>query len=626
MCGIAGLIDPHHAGTAIVQSMLERLRHRGPDGENVVELSGHATFGHRRLAIVGLGETGRQPMRHGTLVITYNGEIYNHAELRSRLEREGLCRTWHGSSDTEVLLAAIAAWGLETTLRRADGMFAFALWDEGDASLTLVRDRMGEKPLYFGWLGDAFAFASELTAFASLPGWHPRLDQGVAVDFLRHGFVSGSPSLVKGIYRLPPGTIMRLSPADMTTRPVDAAALDRMQRTYWRLSDVATEEAPSPEPIVRPAEALESLLGQAVRSRMTADVPVGAFLSGGVDSSLVTALMQASSPVQVHTFCIGFTDARFDESAHARAVARHLGTEHTEFRVRAQDALEVACELPLLLDEPIADASQIPTLLLARMARSKVTVALSGDGADELFAGYGRYRAIVDMWGQVGGLPVRPRRWMTGALHGFAGKSGVGGRAARWASRAEAVSLGTMRKAFVGADTRFHLKGDAGRSSTVRGLSPQRQVMLADQQDFLPDDILQKVDRATMRYGLESRTPFLDHRVVSFSWKLPDQALPLNAPSKPLLRAILRRYVPDDLIDRPKQGFDVPMCDWLRGPLSAWTNAAIGAPCLDAIEGVDAQHVRRMWRDHSTGRADFSRELWPVALLTAWMQAHGVDP
>lgn len=624
MCGIAGLIAPSLDGPLVVRGMLDRMRHRGPDGEGVTALGDGATFGHLRLAVVGLGEGGGQPMHLNGRTITYNGEIYNHRQLRDRLEREGSAPAWRGRSDTETLLAAIAAWGLEETLAVVDGMFAFALWDERDHSLVLVRDRMGEKPLYFGWIGQAFVFASELNAMSAVPGWRPRLEPSAADTFLRHGFVIGMPSLVQGIHRLPPGTLLRVT-ADARHTVPEPSEPERLLRNYWQIDEIAQSGMSHSIATQDAARELETLLLRSVSDRMTAEVPIGAFLSGGVDSSLVTALMQSVSDKPIHSFSIGFDDPRLDESAYARAVAEHLGTEHTEFRVRADDALEVATSLPFWLDEPIADASQLPMILLARLARTKVTVALSGDGADELFAGYGRYKAIHDTWSHVGGYPLAPRRFAARLTRGLVGRPGLSGRGARWTARTANPTLDAMRLAYIGSESRLHLRPPGTRyKKRDNRLSQLRQIMLADQQDFLPDDILQKVDRATMRYALESRTPFLDHRVVSFSWRLTDDALPLTGPSKPLLRSILRRYVPDALINRPKQGFDPPMRDWLSGPLASWIDAALRLPQVEDIQGLDAARVQLMWKRHRERRADFSRELWPVALLASWMDAHGV--
>ncbi|MEX1828653.1 asparagine synthase (glutamine-hydrolyzing) [Luteibacter sp. CQ10] len=626
MCGIAGLIDPSGFGTDTVERMLNRLRHRGPDGEGILALPGGVTLGHRRLAILGRGETGSQPMRYGPWVVTYNGEIYNHLKLRSSLlkERNDL-PAWRGASDTETLLAAISTWGLETTLKKIDGMFAFALWNDDERSLTLVRDRMGEKPLYFGWIEGRFAFASELTAFAPIPGWHPTLNEMATDTFLRHGFVAGEQSLVNGVYRLPPGAFMRLSEAQFR-QSSPHPPLSRMQRRYWSLEDVAAVGLRSPIKASDASDELESLLLRSVADRTLAEVPVGAFLSGGVDSSLVAALMQASSHNRVHTFSIGFDDTKLDESIHARAVAKHLGTEHTEFRATAADALEIASTLPSLLDEPIADASQLPTMLLARLASKKVTVALSGDGADELFAGYGRYGAIVGTWKRVVKWHPMARRGLTTVARVTSQRSGVVGRFSRWTARAAAPSLEQMRMAFIGGGNHAHLGWRDQRTNVTKGgLSPIRRIMLADQSDFLPDDILQKVDRATMRFGLESRSPFLDHRVVAFSWRLQDAALPLHFPQKPILRQLLRKYVPDHLMDRPKQGFDPPMRDWLRGPLAPWVDNALEKKRLEAIGNIDVRQVHDMWHSHRNGRIDATRELWPIAMLSMWSAANGIS-
>ncbi|HET6632008.1 MAG TPA: asparagine synthase (glutamine-hydrolyzing) [Rhodanobacteraceae bacterium] len=639
MCGIAGLLYRGDEALPAVTRMLDRLAHRGPDDAGTWhEPASGLTLGHRRLSIIDLSPAGHQPMASasGRLVLTYNGEIYNHAELRRTLDSGEAATEWRGHSDTEALLAACEAWGIEAALQRCNGMFAFAVWDTQTRTLTLARDRMGEKPLYFGWVAGRFAFASELKAFEPLPGWSPRMHAPAITSFLRTGYVHGSESAVAGIFRLPAGCLLRLSLAELQA-PRDWTWLSPRVTRYWSLSEVAANgEA---HPLTDAAEAtsrLESLLSDAVAMRMSADVPLGAFLSGGIDSSLITALMQAQSNQPVRSFSIGFHEQGFDEAAFARAVARHLGTRHTELYVDAPQAVELIPTLAHTFDEPFADFSQLPTLLVSRMTRQHVTVALSGDGGDELFAGYGRYFAILKLWRLLQPLPVAARRAAGFACHSaatlLAPVAGMGQsndslsfRCARLAERLAVPDLDVLRLAFIGsAGYARVLRGRAGTfvgsdTVTTRG-EALRRLMFGDQVDYLPDDILHKVDRAAMAHGLETRVPLLDHRVVELSWRFATLLLTQGGQGKQPLRRMLEKHVPRALFDRPKQGFAPPMDAWLRGPLREWAASRLTEHVLREMPMLDADAVLKLWHAHCNGRLNGAPLLWNVLMLADWRE------
>lgn len=638
MCGIAGLVDP--AGpTPALRGVLDRLAHRGPDDHGMwLDETGTLALGHRRLSIIDLSPAGHQPMTSasGRYVITYNGEIYNHAELRRGLELEGVSPAWRGHSDTETLIAGFDAFGIEETLRRANGMFALAVYDKVRRELTLARDRMGEKPLYFGWLGGRFAFASELSALRSVPGWAPRMDSSAVASFLLAGYVRGPQSAVQGIYRLPPATLIRFAIEDLA-QPRDWSWLSARLQPYWSLRDAALGGIAQPLDVdaQRAADGLESLLRDAVRMRMMSDVPLGAFLSGGIDSSLIAALMLSESSQPVRTYCIGFEEREFDEAPHARAVARHLGTEHTELYAGPSDALALVPRLAETLDEPFADQSQIPTLLLSSLARRHVTVALSGDGGDELFAGYGRYFAIVRLWQGLQQMPDLARR-SAAPLLGAMGRTlrpiaSIAGphqtiphRLERLSERLAAPDLDALRLSFISGGAAPKLLRNRHVQDLAYCLPPATmhdaltRLMFADQLDYLPDDILHKVDRASMAFGLETRVPLLDHRVVEFSWRLPSSLRATQHHGKLLLRQVLDRHVPASLLNRPKQGFSPPISIWLRGPLRDWAESLLSESALRDLPMLNSNNVRALWDAHGKQRMDAGQALWNVLMLADW--------
>ncbi|GHC99656.1 asparagine synthetase B [Pseudorhodoferax aquiterrae] len=649
MCGIAGLVrmgQGHGALADIARAMGDAVRHRGPDdGREWLDSEHGVALAHRRLAIIDLSAAGAQPMvsASGRYAMVFNGEIYDHLELRDALAAEAKAPAWRGHSDTESLLAAIEAWGLPQALQRASGMFAFALWDRHARNLQLVRDRMGEKPLYYGWAGRDFVFASELKALRAHPAFQGGIDRGSLCLLMRHNYIAGPRSIYQDVRKLQPGAILRLyggnRPGDLP-QPVP----------YWSLAQAIEQGRASPWQGA-PAEAidgLDRLLRGAVGRQMVADVPLGAFLSGGIDSSTVAALMQAQSSRPVKTFTIGFREPGYDEAGHALAVARHLGTEHTDLYVTPQDAIDVIPGLPKVYDEPFADPSQIPTWLVAQLARRHVTVSLSGDGGDELFGGYERYFLAQALWQRLQRVPEHLRAALARAvlalpvatlnrLFGLAGPL-LPARARRYQNPGDklhklAQLLASMRPETVyrqlvshwDAPDRLVLGGAQEPPTPLVGPMPAagsfiESMMALDSLSYLPDDILVKVDRAAMAHGLETRVPLLDHRVVEFAWRLPVSMKARPGHGKWVLRQVLARYVPERITDRPKMGFGVPIDAWLRGPLRPWAEALIDPVRLRREGFFDADAVHAKWREHLSGQRDWHYRLWNVLMFQAWWE------
>ena len=657
MCGIAGFWDVGHRlgaenGAAILRSMTRAIRYRGPDDEgHFQQPEVGVALGHRRLSIVDLSPTGHQPMASasGRYVIAFNGEVYNHKRLRPELQAAGA--SFRGHSDTEVMLAAIEHWGLEAALDRFIGMFAFALWDRETRSLTLVRDRLGIKPLFYGWVGSVFVFASELKAITAIPGFASPVNRDALCLQLRHNYVPAPHSIYQHIHKLMPGTLLGVDQA-LAQMPTDAQTLTARARVYWSARAVA-EAGVGDRLNLGDAEAvgeLDRVLRDAVALRMEADVPLGAFLSGGVDSSLVVALMQAQSARPVQTFSIGFHEADYDEAQHAKAVARHLGTDHHELYVTAQDALDVVPRLPSMFDEPFSDSSQIPTFLVSQLARRHVTVSLSGDGGDELFAGYNRYFLGSRLWHSMDRVPKLLRRGMASSLRQAPGlwsrllQLGMpllpaslrvkhpADKLDKLATLLETPSLDALYTNLVShwQQPAVLVLGAGGEPPTAL-TDPRRKASLADAVErmmftdllsYLPDDILTKVDRASMAVSLEARVPLLDHRVVELAWRLPMHQKIRGGQGKWLLRQVLHQYVPQALIERPKQGFGVPIEHWLRGPLRNWAEALLDERRLREEGFFDPAPIRRMWSDHVAGRVNEHYRLWDVLMFQAWLE-HG---
>lgn len=641
MCGIAGFVTgrPLDAGAgASLTAMTDAIAHRGPDddGQWIAAERGVA-LGHRRLAIIDLSPAGHQPMTSasGRYILVYNGEIYNYRDLRSQLEQHGHAPHWRGHSDTEVLLACVEAWGLRRTLEAANGMFALALWDRQDGVLTLARDRAGEKPLFYGWQGNTFLFASELKALTAYPGFERVINRDAAAAMMRFGYVPAPMCIWQGIHKLPPAHLLAVTPGHPAPCDPDC---------YWDLATIAATGADHPladTPAL--VDELDNLLRDAVRLRMEADVPLGAFLSGGVDSSMVTALMQAQSNRPVRTYSIGFGQSAFDESGYARAVADHLGTEHCELHVDLADVQATIPRLPEIWDEPFADSSQIPTHLVNALARREVTVALSGDGGDELFAGYNRHVLGARIWDASARLPGFMRRGVAAALtsttaSGLANAAGLGSRIAGLSERLPKIGavIGARHPADFYAQLVSQWRpgthpvlgaSDTGHAIAAPAFDDFRNAMLfMDMVTYLPDDILTKVDRAGMAVSLEGRIPFLDHRVMEFAWRVPMSAKIKDGRGKHILREVLYRYVPPTLIDRPKAGFAIPIGDWLVGPLRDWAEALID-PATLAEQGIlDPALIARTWRRFLRGEQALVPQLWCVLMFQAWLQVQAVRP
>ncbi len=600
--------------------MAATLAHRGPDGSGVwVDAAGCLALGQRRLAVIDLSPQGAQPMVSacGGHVIAYNGEIYNHREIR--VELESLGHAFRGHSDTEVLLAAIAQWGVEEAVKRCVGMFAFAAWDAAARELHLVRDRLGIKPLYAGFAGDDLVFGSELKALTAHPGFDTALDPNALALYFRHNYIPAPHSIYSAAWKLRPGTIR-------TFRLADGGLRDMGETAYWSARAVwdAGLAAPFGGTEEEAADRLEAILTDAVGLRMIADVPLGAFLSGGIDSSAVAALMQKQSQRPVNTYSIGFAEREYDEAERAAAVARHLGTDHTELTCSPSDLLDVVPRIPEHWDEPFSDSSQVPTYMVCKLARKHVTVCLSGDGGDELFAGYERYAALK-LWNRMTAIP--------GSLRLAASLLGPAlGRDSRLASRLDCLGSRDFRafyKHLVSHTKHPERLVRSGREPTTvltdegedwRALGdPVRAMQYWDLATYLPDDILAKVDRASMAVSLEVRVPLLDHRVVEFAASLPPAMRPVPPRGKRILRKVLYRHVPPELVDRPKMGFGVPIADWLRNELKEWAGDLLNPTAIRGQGLIDPCQVERWWNEHQSGKADRAYYLWDVLMLQAWL-------
>lgn len=639
MCGIAGLFtqnaETRNQGLGpIAVRMSDTLKHRGPDDHGVwCDQDAGIALSHRRLSIIDCSPAGHQPMvsTSGRYVISYNGEIYNYTEIAKDLQNAG--HEVKGGSDTAVLLEACAAWGVEKAVKRCIGMFAFALWDRETQSLTLVRDRVGIKPLYWGMVNDTYLFASELKAIRAMRLFGEDIDRDSLASYLRHAYVPGPHTIFKNVYKLQPGHMLTL-----------CAGAEPALHQYWDVRTIARAgyETPFSGTYEEAVEQLERQLTDAVEKRMIADVPLGAFLSGGIDSSVVVALMQSVSADPVKSFSIGFHEKTFDESAHAKAVATHLGTDHTELFVTPQDARDVIPELPRWYDEPFADSSQIPTLLLSRLTREHVTVALSGDGGDEVFAGYNRYFWATRIWNNARHVPgvvrsaagglikfLPPTGWdglanfvpsrhippqFGDKLHKVAGVLGADSIDAvyrclvsQWPDPAAAILNGYEHKDVLWDETTAYDRPDSiGR------------MQMLDMLTYLPDDILTKVDRASMAASLEARVPLLDHRVIEYAWSLPRDFMVRGGQGKAVLRDVLYRHVPRDLIDRPKMGFGVPIGEWIRGDLRDWAENLLSERRLREDGYFNVPAVLKMWNEHLSCRRNWQYALWTILMFQGW--------
>lgn len=650
MCGFAGILGRGSLDTEhIIFEMGRAITNRGPDDMGTwIDLASGIALSHQRLAIQDLSQAGHQPMMSPSqrFVVVFNGEIYNHLKIRAVLNKVCTELLWRGHSDTETLLAAFEAWGVFSTLSRCIGMFAFALWDRELQTLTLGRDRMGEKPLYYGWQGSGessvFLFGSELKALKRHPTFSANIDRGALSLLVRHNYVPAPYSIYQGIRKLLPGTLLTVS---LNHR-------DPVTETYWALTDVATNcnRSHFSGTAEQATEKLEELLKSAVNQQMLADVSLGAFLSGGIDSSTIVSLMQAQSSRPVKTFTIGFNEEGYNEALHAKAVAKHLGTDHTELYVSSQQALDVIPKLPELFCEPFSDSSQIPTFLVSQLAKQKVTVSLSGDAGDELFAGYNRYVLANNLWGRLNRLPgtvrsvaahgihtLSPTTWnkllcpLQPLLPSALRMANIGDKLHKGASVLASTSIDELYLGLVShwnpeevvlgaSEPATFLSGNAPR---LDGLDNVQRMMALDSISYLPDDILVKVDRAAMGVSLEGRVPFLDHRVVEFAWQIPQNLKLKDGVGKWILRQVLYKYVPKELVERPKMGFGVPIDSWLRGPLREWAEELLNESRLRQEGFFDPKPIRTKWAEHLSGQRNWQYHLWDVLMFQSWLENEG---
>ncbi len=659
MCGIVGVFSLDSSSQKdVIQRMADTLKHRGPDDAGVWSNKEFGiSFGHRRLSVIDVSTEGRQPMTSscGRYVIVFNGEIYNHISLRGSLDKlhkkdypesGKVGFKWKGHSDTEILLACISAWGIEKALQVISGMFAFALWDNHEHKLILARDRFGEKPLYYGWIQNSFVFGSELKALRSFPGFNNKIDRDALALYFQFCAVPTPYSIYQNISKLEPGNYLVMKYSEINQKKASLYP-------YWKLVDAVNNGISNQ--INNEEEAIKELdlaLNKSVSQQTIADMPLGAFLSGGIDSSLIVAMMQNNSNKPVRTFTVGFDESEFDESKHALLVANYLGTEHNEIRVTSDDAMAVIPLLSTLYDEPFSDSSQIPTYLVCKAASQHVTVALSGDAGDEMFGGYNRYFWGKKIWSKIGWIPPNMRGVMGSAIQAFSTDawdvlgnlmpSSSSYNIARLGNKAHklAYRLKTVNNA---SDLYYSLVTEWPKDANfvlgskvintkldkmlLEGVSSNIEecMMFWDSLTYLPDDILTKVDRASMGVSLETRAPFLDHNIAELAWRLPLSMKIRNGKGKWALRQVLHKYVPHELIERPKAGFAVPVGQWLRGPLREWAEDLLEYSRINQEGYIDATIVQRIWREHLSGTADWTVKLWGILMFQSWLQSCKLD-
>lgn len=654
MCGLVGYWDfRRRADTHLASGMAERIAHRGPDDAGSwADTHTGLALAHRRLSILDLSAAGHQPMLSpcGRYVLVFNGEIYNHLDLRRDLEMQLAGFNWRGHSDTETLLAAVVHWGVEETLQRASGMFAIVLWDRTERVVHLARDRMGEKPLYYGWQNGVFLFGSELKALRAHPDWRGEINRNALTLLLRHNYIPAPHSIYRNIYKLEPGTLLSLN-QELARKPHTPEELFAHMHRYWSMRSVAELGAANPfsgsdqEAI----ETLNSLLHKSVRGQMASDVPLGAFLSGGYDSSTVAALMQAESARPVRTFSIGFHEQGYNEAHHAKAVAAHLGTDHTELYVTPEQAMEVIPRLPEIYDEPFADSSQIPSFLISELTRRHVTVSLSGDGGDELFGGYGRYATHQKTWSRLNLLPapvrdaarrlmqsVPPRQWdlLFRIFRPFLPRQlKQPNTGEKMHKIADFISVDNPEQLYLRSMTHWPDPEQLvpGASEPLTALSDRSRwpelsnfwdcMMYMDAINYLPDDILTKVDRAAMAVSLETRIPLLDPDIVKFAWQLPLHMKVREGQGKWILRQVLYKYTPRELMDRPKMGFAVPIDSWLRGPLRDWAESLLNRERLKREGYFNPDPIHERWQNHLDGSKEGHYHIWGVLMFQAWLES-----
>lgn len=637
MCGITGLYSTmaspnkpelHRTATTINNALL----HRGPDSGDVWQDSDlPLALGHRRLAILDLSPTGAQPMESasGRYIIVFNGEIYNFKSIRTDLENNYNC-SFRGHSDTEVILAGIETWGFQKTVEKLNGMFAFALWDRKIKSLHLARDRLGKKPLYVGWAGSTLLFASELKAFCAHSEFRRDINRDALTSYMRFGYVPAPLCIFEQVWQLQPGMYMSID-VQLLRGGQD---LKPLMSHYWRAKDAIEKSRANPR-TENTVPDFENLLSICVQDRMIADVPLGAFLSGGIDSSSVVALMQKNSSEKIKTYTIGFDEGGYNEAQHAAKIAAHLGTDHHELTLHAKDALDLVPLLSQIYDEPFADASALPTYLVAKFARSDVIVALSGDGGDEMLGGYNRHITGPKCWNITQNIPPWLRKPFADAIHSIPpltwskirGRGNFGAHIHKFAETMTKICEGDVYMSFLSQwqkpktlvrDGQENLIPLVHPDYQIEGLSFAENMMYWDILSYLPDDILTKVDRASMAVSLEARAPLLDLRIFDFVWQLPLEQKIQNGKGKWLLRQVLKNHIPEDLFERPKQGFSVPIADWLRGELKDWAEELLNENLLRTQGYFDYVHIRKIWDEHKKGRGSHAQKLWTLLMFQAW--------
>ena len=648
MCGITGFIGSVDNPGNVINAMKDSLVHRGPDSSGYwLDSDNGVALGHQRLAILDLSSEGHQPMQSpsGRYMIVFNGEIYNHLQLRAELETlEDFNQPWRGHSDTETLLAAFDLIGVEATLQKSEGMFGIAIWDKLKKTLTLSRDLMGEKPLYYGWVNQQFVFASELKAFKKFPNFRNLICKKALVNYFHLNFIPAPFSIYENIFKVTPGAIIKFDPSQATENKITHA-------TFWSLEDSIQQSKLNlfSDP-VEASVTLESTLEQSVKNQMISDVPLGAFLSGGIDSSLISALMQKNSMQPIKTFTIGFENKDYDESPNAKAVSEHLGTEHHEEIISELDIMQVIQDLPQMYDEPFGDSSQLPTHIVSKIARKNVTIALSGDAGDEIFGGYNRYTVAPRLWKSVSWIPFQFRKALgmsllsispntfdqLGSLIPKLRRPQLGLKAHKMAERLKTISsLRDLLKDFpaVSANPQNLVKGMEGQNINFlklknwRGLddlSDVEDMMFCDSMMYLPDDILCKVDRAAMAVSLETRVPFLNKDVIETAWRMPLSYKIDGNNGKIPLKKLLNKYVPLEITERPKSGFSIPIGEWLRGPLRAWAESLLDQSLIEKQGYLNSAPIQQLWMEHLEGNFDKAGELWGILMFQAWIDKN--DP
>ena len=647
MCGINGFYSKTSSTfNNVITNMNSAISHRGPDTDGVwCDKGTGVVLGHQRLSIIDLSKAGHQPMQSHSerFIITYNGEIYNHLEIRNELEKSDYHIYWRGTSDTETLLQAIEFWGIEITLQKIVGMFAFAVWDKKNRNLTLARDRMGEKPIYFGWQGKGdnkvFLFGSELKGLKVHPLFEREINRDVVALQLRHNCIPAPYSIYKNIYKLLPAHFLQLTDKDLKE------GLLPNSKPYWSLNEVAISGTGNllPNNISNIRGELENILKKTVKQQMISDVPLGAFLSGGIDSSTIVALMQSQSTQPIKTFTIGFHEQSYNEARYAKDVAKHLGTDHTEFYVSDKQALEVIPKLSNIYDEPFSDSSQIPTFLVSQLAKRNVKVSLSGDGGDELFCGYNRYTMSKNWWNKIAMIPLPLRNFLSDRITSISPNSWnkllkiflrsnyLGNLGDLMYKFSRVLRCETLDNAYVKLISHFDNPTEivlnsrkketrlSNYNSELEQFDNQQKMMIFDALTYLPDDILVKVDRASMANSLEIRTPFLDHRVVEYSWKIPQSLKFKYGHGKWILRQILNNYVPKKIIERPKMGFGVPIDSWLRGELRDWAESLLNETRLKNEGYFDHNYIKKIWNEHLSKKKNWQHQLWDILMFQSWL-------